>query len=111
MCKGYLMKDVDGMCVKSIHELIEFFVAIREDPRISPVHISLFMAIMQHWNDNDCKNPIRVFSHQLMKLAKISGVATYHKSIRELDEYGYIKYQPSYNHFSGSLIYINPHDE
>jgi hypothetical protein len=92
--------------MKSIPELIEFFIAIREDSRISPVHISLFMAIMQHWNDNDCKNPICVFSHELMKLAKISGVATYHKSIRELDEYGYIKYEPSYNHYKRSVIYI-----
>jgi len=42
-----------------------------------------------------------------MELAKISGVATYHKTIRELHEYGYIKYQPSYNRFSRSRIYIN----
>ena len=89
-----------------IPELLGFFAAIREDPRINPVHISLFMAIMQHWNDNSCKSPICVFSRDLMQLAKISGVATYHRSIRELHEYGYIKYERSYNHFSGSLIYI-----
>lgn len=89
-----------------IPELAVFFSAIKEDPRINPVHISLFMAIMQHWNNNNCKSPICVFSRELMQLAKISGVATYHKSVRELDEYGYIKYKPSYNHFEGSLIYI-----
>ncbi len=92
--------------MKSIPELIEFFVAIREDSRISPIHISLFMAIMQHWNNNDCKNPICVFSHELMMLAKISGVATYHRSIHELDKYGYIRYEPSYNRYKGSMIYI-----
>jgi hypothetical protein len=64
------------------------------------------MAIMQQWSNNDCKNPIYVFSRDLMHLAKISGVATYHKSIRELNDFGYIKYQPSYNHFSKSLIYL-----
>src|SRR4051794_16419774 len=92
-------------------ELTEFFSAIQNDARISPVHISLFMAIMQHWNDNDCKNPIRVFSRDLMRLAKISGVATYHRSIRELHEYGYIKYKPSFNHLSGSLIFIKSHNQ
>jgi len=92
--------------VNLIPELIAFFTAIREDPRINPVHISLFMAIMQHWNANNCKSPICVFSRDLMQLAKISGVATYHRSIRELDEYGYIKYEPSYNHFLGSLVYL-----
>jgi hypothetical protein len=92
--------------MKSIPELIEFFISIRDDSRISPVHISLFMAIMQHWNANDCKNPICIFSHELMKLAKISGVATYHKSIRELDEYGYIRYEPSFNRYKRSVIYL-----
>jgi hypothetical protein len=87
-------------------ELAGFFAGIREDPRINPVHISLYMAIMQHWNKNNCKSPICVFSWELMQLAKISGVATYHRSIKELHEYGYIKYEPSYNHFMGSLIYI-----
>ena len=85
-------------------EIKNFFTAIREDNRISPVHVSLFMAIVQHWNNNNCKSPVCVFSKDLMQLAKISGVATYHRSIKELHEYGYIEYQPSYNHFSGSLI-------
>ncbi|MGI8949957.1 MAG: hypothetical protein ACR2FN_00080 [Chitinophagaceae bacterium] len=92
--------------MNSIPELIGFFSAIKEDSRIGPVHISLFMAIMQHWTYNDCKNPVYIFSKDLMRLAKISGVATYHKCIRELDEYGYIKYKPTYNHFSKSLIYL-----
>jgi hypothetical protein len=88
-------------------KLTAFFYSIKDDSRISPVHISLFMAIVQHWNENNCKNPICVFSRDLMQLAKISGVATYHRSIKELNEYGYIKYEPSYNHFVGSLIYID----
>ena len=32
-----------------------------------------------------------------MEAAKINGLATYHKCIRELHEYGYIDYHPSYN--------------
>ena len=87
-------------------EVMEFFVAIRDDSRIGPVHISLFMAIVQHWNKNNCNDPICVFGKELMELAKISGVATYHKSIKELHEYGYIIYEPSFNQFCGSFIYI-----
>src|SRR4051812_40168313 len=90
-----------------IPEINEFFLAIREDSRISPIHISLFMAIVQHWNENNCKSPICVFSKDLMQLAKISGVATYHRSIKELNDYGYIRYLPSFNHFAGSLIYLS----
>ena len=88
-------------------ELNNFLVAIRDDNRISAVHISLFIAIIQCWDNNNCNNPISVFSHDLMPLAKISGLATYHKSIKELHEYGYIKYQPSFDHYTKSLIYIN----
>src|SRR4051812_37226667 len=86
--------------MESIPELLNFFKAIREDPRIGPAHISLFMAIIQQWNSNNCRNPVAVFSYELMCLAKISGIATYHRSIRELNDFGYIKYQPSFNHFS-----------
>ena len=87
-------------------EINRFFTVIQDDNRISPVHISLFMAIMQHWNNNNGKSPVCVFSKDLMRLAKISGVATYHRSIKELHEYGYIKYEPSFNHFTGSLIFL-----
>lgn len=89
-----------------ILELNCFLNAIREDSRISPVHISLFIAIMQYWNDNNFCSPMIVFSKTLMQLAKISGMATYYKTIKELDEYGYIKYRPSHNQYARSLIYI-----
>lgn len=87
-------------------ELKVFFHSIRDDSRIGPVHISLFMAIIQFWKDNEYKSPICVFGHELMNLAKISGVATYHKCIHQLEEYGHIKYQPSFDRFVGSLIYL-----
>lgn len=47
------------------------------------------------------------FSRDLMYLAKISGLSTYYRSVRQLNDYGYIKYEPSRNHFSGSLIHID----
>ena len=87
-------------------ELSGFLHAIREDSRISPAHISLFIAIMQCWSDNNFRNPMSVFTKKLMQLAKISGFATYYKTIKELDEYGYIKYKPSHNQYARSQIYL-----
>lgn len=52
------------------------------------------------------ENPIRVFSYEIMPLCKISGIATYHKSIGELHQYGYIRYVPSFYRLSKSLIFI-----
>jgi len=41
-----------------------------------------------------------------MKVCKISSNATYHKCIKELNEFGYLRYSPSYNPYKGSLVYL-----
>lgn len=76
-----------------------------EDGRIGPAHISLYIAILQYWNQHERPYPLCVFGRELTALAKIS-MGTYHRTIHELHEYGYIRYIPSYNHFLGSLIYL-----
>ena len=80
-----------------VKELTLFFEAIREDNRISTTHISLYMALFECWNQNDFQNPVLIKRRQVMECAKISGLATYHRCIRELQAYGYIAYLPSYN--------------
>jgi len=87
-------------------ELNVFFKTVKEDARISPIHISLFTAIVQYASEQEGSDPVCFFSKDVMRLAKISGLATYHRSIKELHQYGYIKYVPSYNHFLGSLVYF-----
>lgn len=41
-----------------------------------------------------------------MKMAKISGLGTYHKCIRDLNNFGYIRYQPSFNYRKKSKVYL-----
>jgi hypothetical protein len=79
-----------------VRELSSFFEAIRQDNRISTSHISLYMALFECWNQNDFRNPVSIRRQQIMESAKISGLATYHKCIKELHAYGYISYLPSY---------------
>ncbi len=86
--------------------LSDFFNAISDDPRISITHIGIYAALLQYWSEHSFENPIRVFSYEIMRLAKISASTTFHKAIRELSDYGYIKYSPSYNRKRGSKIYI-----
>lgn len=88
-------------------EISEFLKAIQDDNRISPIHISLFMAIIQLWVKSDYENPVVVYGQELMQLAKIYSLTTYHRSIRELNEFGYIIYNPSCNRFLGSAIYFS----
>lgn len=88
-------------------ELDHFLREAREDGRIGPSHITLFLAILKYVEENGENDSVIAFSKELMPLAKISGIATFNKNIRELHSYGYITYIPSYNHFLGSRILIN----
>lgn len=85
--------------------LERFLKEIQGNGRISPGHISLFVTIVQCWHDNGCAGPICVFGKELMAKSKLS-TGTFHRVIRDLNEFGYIRYVPSYNHFLGSLVYV-----
>lgn len=87
--------------------LIAFYDAIADDVRITTTHISLYMALLRQWNLNQGENPITISRDNIMKMAKINARHTYNKCINGLHEYGYIKYIPSSDAFSGSRVYLN----
>ncbi|HVT86691.1 MAG TPA: hypothetical protein VHD35_15915 [Chitinophagaceae bacterium] len=89
-----------------IKHLTGFFDLVVKDERLNPTHISLYVALFQYWNVNRFKNPISISRSETMKVSKISAKGTYHKCMKELHEYGYIKYDPSYNPFRGSLVHL-----
>ncbi len=80
-----------------VKELTSFLTAIRKDHRIGTSHISLYMALFQFYNLNQFQNPVEITKALVMEVAKISGLATYHKCIRDLAEFGYIDYRPSFH--------------
>ena len=92
--------------MEQVKELTSFYSAIKSDPRIGTTHISLYMALFQFYNLNRLSNPILITRTAVMEVAKISGLATYHKCMRDLVEFGYIDYQPSYNPSISSQVYL-----
>ena len=92
--------------MEQVKELTNFYSAIKGDPRIGTTHISLYMALFQFYNLNRLKNPIQITRTAVMEVAKISGLATYHKCMKDLVEFGYIQYLPSYNPAVGSLVLL-----
>jgi len=76
-----------------------------KDSRLYATHISLFTAMFVCWQRSGFSNPFPVNRKKLMGFSKIASVATYHKCIKELNEFGYVRYQPSYHPANGSLIY------
>ena len=92
--------------MEEVKELTSFYSVVKSDYRISTTHISLYMALFQFYNLNRLTNPIQITRTAVMEVAKISGLATYHKCMRDLVEYGYIEYIPSYNPSISSLVYL-----
>jgi hypothetical protein len=89
-----------------IVHLNTFFQRIRTDDRITPAHISMYLSLFQAWNINRFQNPVLISRNAMMKASKIRAKATYHKVIKELHDFEYIVYKPSYNPFTGSTVYL-----
>lgn len=81
--------------------LVCFMERIQEDSRISPAHISLYVALVCAASRG---LTLLVFRTEMAPRCKIAGPGTYHRCIRDLHEFGYLRYYPSYNHFVGSLV-------
>jgi len=86
--------------------LSAFFAAIANDYRISSTHISVFAALLHHRNDKGFTNPIYAYSADIMKIAKLSAAKTYRKCVRELSDYGYLRYEPSFKKNKASKIFF-----
>ena len=89
-----------------IKHLTGFFDKVVQDNSLNPTHISLYISIFQFWNLNRFQNPISITRDEVMRISKICSKATYHKCMREMNDKGYLKYEPSYNPFRGSLVYL-----
>ena len=94
-----------------IKHLTGFFEKIINDHSLNPTHISLYISLFQCWNTNRFQNPISITRDEVMRISKICSKATYHKCIKELHQKGYLVYEPSYNPFRGSLVYLVNFDE
>ncbi len=89
-----------------MHSLYSFFTVAAQDERLSTAHICVYAAL---WSIA-VRTPVHPFSisrRELMSACKIYGNATYHKCVRELHQYGYITYVPSYHPILGSLVTLN----
>lgn len=94
------------MSVNYILHLNKFYQRISNDDRIKPGHISLYHALFQLWNREYFKNPFFIQRTHVMRLCKIESRTTYQKYMQELDKWGYIQYNPSYNYYQGSEVRI-----
>ena len=87
--------------------LSSFIEQAKDDPRIGPMHLGLYLAILSLGSSQSAGSSIEISARKLMPLAKIGGSRSYHRSIRQLHEYGYLHYEPSYDPELPSRIYLD----
>lgn len=87
--------------------LLDFFIAIEKDFRISTTHIAIFATLIQFQKNSGSINPIQAYSFEIQKIAKIASPKTYYKCIGELHAYGYLTYVPTKNKQKRSMIYFH----
>ena len=87
-------------------QLSNLYSAIIKDNRITVHHLCLYMGLCYWWTQNKCQNPVAITRKIVMDVAKIKSIASYHKFMKELEEFGYIKYCPSYHPELGSTFFL-----
>lgn len=88
------------------HHWLDYMSMVTKDPRLNVWHISLIYAIVQLAYRQNEKQIIRVSRSKLMKLSHIATFPTYHKYFHQLQDMGYITYEPSYHPGFRSIIRI-----
>ncbi len=95
--------NIDNLSLPK-HLLSAYFERLASDERLFPTHISLFMALFYFSNDNQSEEPFQVSRPKLMHFSRIKSIATYHRNIKDLVNYGYIEYKPSWHPLKGTQV-------
>jgi len=87
-----------------VSHLNGFFGRLSGDERLSSYHISLYLALFQQWNAERFADEFVISRAEMMHLARIGSANTYARCMRELSEWGYIRYKFSSNLHCGSRV-------
>ncbi len=92
-----------------------------EEHHIAPIHaltrcspgadyfsdaIALYLAIYSCWMEQNFVSPLEIPKSYIMHLSKICSNATYYRHLKDLNELGYIKYDPICHRYANSRIYL-----
>ena len=90
--------------VNYIIQLNAVFERFNNDNRIKQGHITLYLAFFQLWNRKFFIKYLSINRGIIMEWAKIKSKSTYHNHVRDLHDWGYLAYYPSYSPSIGSKI-------
>jgi len=93
--------------VNYIIQLNAVFECFNKDARIKQGHITLYLAFFQKWNREFFKKTITINRELIMEKAKFKSKTTYHNYLRDLNDWGFLKYFPSYHPERGSKVQMS----
>lgn len=89
-----------------LQQLTRYINRMVSDTRLKPVHLSLSIALCHGWIASQFQRSHRVSRRVLMKASRIRSKSTYHKALKDLQAFGYLKYFPSYHPRKASEVVI-----
>jgi len=92
--------------VNYIVQLNAAFELFNKDHKIKQGHITLYLAFFQKWNREFFKKTITINREWIMEKAKFKSKTTYHNYLKDLNDWGYLQYYPSYHPARGSKVQL-----
>ena len=89
-----------------IQHLTAFLDLVKHDNRLTPQHVTLYIALFYQWNRAYFQNPISISRSDIMEMSRIGSAHTYAKCIKQLHAWKYIRYEPSFNPQKPSLVHL-----
>jgi len=90
--------------VNYIVHLNAVFERFHNDDRIKQGHITLYLAFFQKWNREFYKKTLTINRQFIMERAKFKSKTTYHNYLKDLNDWGYLNYFPSFHPARGSKV-------
>ncbi len=87
-----------------LRHLNGFFERLTVDKRLSSYHISLYLALFRQWNACRFSERFAISRAEMMNMARIGSANTYARCMKELTDWGYIRYKASSNLHRGSEV-------
>ena len=86
--------------------MLDYYERISKDERLDMEHLNLYISIYYWWAQNKFQNPVAITSKIILTMSRLKTITVYNKCIRDLHDYGYIKYIPSFHPELGNMVYV-----
>ena len=89
-----------------MQQLEEVFTQLKEDDRLSSVHVALFDTLVRCWRDARYVNPFPVERTAIRRSSKIRSEAALDKYFQELELWGYLRYFSSVESSQDAVVHL-----